>query len=224
MLRVNPNSATQNTRAFQDAQARLRGYPRARSMQEIAQNGQSNPNQGNYPTNDGRYPQDSTYGGNGRIAYPSTRYQTTGNNLFRAQIPDNWRQLGGDGNSVSYAPEGAYGQSGITHGVMFGTDREQYADLQRASQQYVSDLMQVNNYLRQQGGFQRTTVSGRNALVTSLVGRSPITNRNERVTIVTTVLGGGDLFFMAAVAPNDEYNSYQRAFTDIMRSVQLNIR
>ncbi len=231
LLRVNPNAARQDSRAFTDAQARLRGYPRARTMQEIAQGGQSNPNQGNYPNQGNNYPNDGsgtqqdTYGRNVRVAYPSTRYRTESNSLFRAQVPDNWRQLGGgENNSISYAPEGAYGQSGITHGVMFGTDREQYADLQRASQQYVSDLMQVNNYLRQQSGFQRTTIGGRNALTTTLVGRSPLTNRNERVTIVTTTLGGGDLFYMAAVAPNDEFTTYQQAFLNIMRSLQLNIR
>ncbi|MCA1592943.1 MAG: M48 family metallopeptidase [Acidobacteria bacterium] len=234
MLRVNPNAATQDTRQFRDVQARLRGFPRARSMEEIARSGQQNPNQGNYPNdrrnpndgrypNDGRNPQDDSYGRGERVAYPSTRYRNDGNNLFRVAIPENWRQLGSEGNSVSYAPEGAYGSQGITHGVMFGTDREQYSDLQRASQQYVNDLLQAqgNTYLRQSGGFQRTTVNGRNALATTLMGRSPITGRTERVTIITTMLGSGDLFYMAGVAPSDEYGTYQRTFADILRSLQL---
>jgi Zn-dependent protease with chaperone function len=225
LLRVNNGNLIQGTREFQNVQARLRGMPRARTMEEIARSGQR------YPTNGGgtRYPDDRSrndgdYARGERISYPSTRYRTEGNNVFRAAIPDNWRSLGTEGNSVSYAPEGAYGQNGITHGVMFGTDREQYSDLQRASQQYINDLTQINTYLRVQGRAQRTTINGRDALMTTLIGRSPISGNNERVTIVTTMLGTGDLFYMAAVAPNNEYATYQRTFQEILRTLQLNDR
>jgi hypothetical protein len=227
MLRVSPGGAAGNSREFQNIQARLRGMPRARTMEEIARSGQRYPTNTDtrYPDNrDTRYPDDSTYGRGGRISTPSGRYRAQGNNVFRANIPDNWRSLGSEGNSVSFAPEGAYGQGGITHGVMFGTDREQYADLQRATQQYINDLLQVNTYLRAQGRSMRTTVNGRNAFATTLVGRSPITGQNERVTIVTTMLGSGELFYMAAVAPNNEYATYQRTFDDILRTLQLNDR
>ena len=220
LLRVNPNSATQDSRAFRDVQARLSGQPRARTMEEIARSNQRYPNQGG-----GSYP-NTNYPSGGRVAYPSGRYRTVGdNNLFRASVPDNWQQLGSGGASVTYAPQGAYSQQGeITHGVMFGTDREQSTDLRQASQQYIGDLLQVNTYLRQQSGWQRATMGGRNALATTLAGRSPLTGRNEVVTVVTTMLGSGDIFYMVAVAPQDEYGSYQRTFQQILSSVQLNDR
>jgi len=44
------------------------------------------------------------------------------------------------------------------------------------------------------------------------------------VTIITTALGNGQVLYMAAVAPQNEYATYQRAFNDIMRSLQLSIR
>jgi hypothetical protein len=47
---------------------------------------------------------------------------------------------------------------------------------------------------------------------------------NERVTIVTTTLGNGQVFYMAAVSPANQYATYQRAFNDILRSLQLNTR
>jgi Zn-dependent protease with chaperone function len=234
-FRVSPG-AGRDTREFQTAQARLRGSGRAYTAEEIARNQGNYPNNGNNP-NDPRYPNDNrnpngnqypsqndTYARGARVAYPSTSYQTTGTNLFRASIPSNWRQLGGDQNSATYAPEGAYGSQGITHGVMFGTDREQYTDLQRASQQYVNDLLQAasNSYLRQQTGFARTTIAGRNALRTTLSGRSPVTGRVENVFIVTTMLRSGDIFYMAEVAPSDDWNTYRPAFDNIIRSLQLN--
>src|ERR1044072_1396191 len=212
-----------DTAEFRQIQSRLRGYPRARTMEEIARSGQRYPNQGGgqqYP--DQQYPnQGGVYASGERVANPSTRYQTYRTNLFSVAIPSNWRQLG-DQSSVMFAPEGAYGSQGITHGVMFGFGQSQYNDLQNSAREVVNSLVQGDNsYLRQTGGFQRTTLDGRAALATTLTGHSPLTNRNERVTIVTTALGNGQVLYMAAVSPQNEYTSYQRAFTDIMRSVQL---
>jgi Zn-dependent protease with chaperone function len=235
MLRVNSNAATQDSRAFRDVQARLRGFPRARTMEEIARSGQRYPNQGggtNYPDQrdnrypdqrDNRYPDD--YARGERVAYPSTSYRTQNTNLFRVSIPSNWSAVSSDQSSVSYAPPGAYGSQGITHGVMFSVAQTQNTALQSAAREVVSGLIQgENSYLRQQSVFQRTTLGGRNALATTLIGRSPLTGRDERVTVVVTSLGNGQVFYMAAVAPSDEFTTYQRSFTDIMRSLQLNTR
>jgi hypothetical protein len=225
MLRVEPGAGRGDTAQFRSIQERLRGYPRARTMEEIARSGQRYPNQGgqtpsNYPNDNG-----GVYARGERVAYPSTRYQTQRNNIFSVAVPSNWRQIGGDQTSVSYAPEGAYGSQGITHGVMFSVVQSQYNDLQNSSRDVVNSLVQgENNYLRQATNFSRTTLGGRSALATTLTGRSPLTGRNERVTIVTTQLGNGQVFYMAAVSPQDEYASYQRAFNDILRSLQLGVR
>jgi hypothetical protein len=229
MLRVADGAGRSDTAQFRNVQSRLHGYPQARTMEEIARSGQRNPNQGNYPNQGGQqYPDQGNtgdYARGERVSNPSTRYQTQRTNLFSVAIPQNWRAVGGDQGSVSYAPEGAYGAQGITHGVMFSAAQTQNRDLQSASREVVGALVQgENNYLRQTGGFQRTTLDGRAALATTLTGRSPLTGRTERVTIVTTLLGDGQVFYMAAVTPQDEYTTYQRAFNDIMRSLQLNTR
>ena len=218
LLRVNPNNVVNDSRRFADVQARLRGMPRARTTEEIARSGQRNPT--------GNYPQDDTYARGSRVAYPSASYRSESTNLFRASIPSNWRTLGSDGNAASYAPEGAYGSAGITHGVMFATDQERYRNLDQASRQLVQNLLQAqgNSYLRQSGGWRRTTLDGRDARSTTLSGRSPITGQTETVTLVTTMLSNGDLFYMAAVAPSSEYRNYQRPFEEILRSLRLNDR
>lgn len=233
MLRVEGGRG--DSAEFRSVQSRLRGYPRARTMEEIARSGQRYPNQ-NYPSQGEQYPdqrnpdqgqypnQGGVYARGERVAYPSTNYQTYRTSLFNVAIPSNWRQLG-DQNSVMFAPEGAYGSQGITHGVMFGIGQSQYNDLQNSAREVVNSLIQgENSYLRQQSGFQRATLGGRGALATTLVGRSPLTGRNERVTIVTTQLGNGQVLYMAAVTPQNEFANYQRAFNDIMRSLQLNGR
>lgn len=224
MLRVEQGAGRENMAQFRSIQERLRGYPRARTMQEIANSGQRYPNQGGQTS--GNYPNDNggVYARGERVAYPSSRYQTQRNNLFSVSVPSNWQQLGGDQSTVSYAPQGAYGSQGITHGVMFSVAQSNYNDLQRASQEVVQGLTQSNNYLRQATQFQRTTLGGRSAMATTLTGRSPITGQNERVTIVTTTLGNGQVFYMAAVSPQNEYGTYQQAFNNILRSLQLNAR
>jgi predicted Zn-dependent protease len=84
MLRV--EGGRSDTAEFRQIQSRLRGYPRARTMEEIARSGQRYPNQGGqYP--DQNYPNDNggVYARGERVAYPSTRYATQRNNLSSAR-------------------------------------------------------------------------------------------------------------------------------------------
>ena len=199
---------TGNTRDFQNVQARLRGQGRAPSMGEIAQ-GQGGQTGGqNYPAG-------------GRVAYPSTRYRTVTNQLFSLSVPDNWRDYAGQ-NSVTLAPEGAVGQNVVTHGVILGVDQSQSRNLRQATDQYLNEVLQANPYLRAQSGYSRTNVSGRAGLATTLSGRSPVTGQTEVVTVVTTLLRDGSIFYMNYVTPQADQRSYQNAFNQILRSIQLN--
>ena len=76
--------------------------------------------------------------------------------------------------------------------------------------------------MRQRSGFQRTTIAGRNGLTTTLSNINEATGQPEIVTVVTTQLRNGELFYMIAVAPENEWSSYQAAFRNILRSVQIN--
>jgi len=207
---------------FSRIQARLRGMGSAPTMAEIARSGQRYPTgetTGNYPNN---YPDNGSLG---RVQYPSTRYQTysTLGGIVRASVPANWRELGGD-NSAWFAPEGAYGQYQnqvvYTHGVNFGVAQTQSRNLQQATQEFLNSLGQGN--LRQRSGFQRTTIGGRSGLTTTLSNTNEATGQAELVTVVTTQLRTGELFYMIAVAPENEWSSYQAAFRNILRSVQIN--
>jgi hypothetical protein len=188
-------------------------------MEEIARSGQRYPTgetTGNYPTNPPR----------GRVEYPSTRYQSysIGGGLARVSVPSNWRELG-DSNSVWFAPEGAYGQYQnqvvYTHGVNFGVAQTQSRNLQQATQEFLNGLAQGNSNLRQRSGLQRTTVGGRAGLTTTLTNVNEATGQAEVVTVITNLLQNGGLFYMIAVAPENESTSYQAAFRNILRSLQI---
>lgn len=215
LLRVSSNPI-KVTRDFQEVQSRLRGMPRARTMSEIGQQNERNPQGNQSPTANGRYSRS--------VEYPSTRYRSSSpSNFIRVSVPDNWQELS-SGDSVIYAPEGAYGNDGITHGVMIGVTQASSRNLQTATQNYISDLLQSqgNNYLRQNGGYYNASIDGRQALQTTLSGTSPITGRTETVTIYTTQLRDGNLLYVAAVAPQSESSRYNRAFSQVIGSLQIN--
>lgn len=217
-LRV--ESPIRDTRDFERIQARLRGMGTAPTMAEIARAGNR------YPTGEstGNYPNNPP---GGRVSYPSTRYQTgsTLGGLVRVSVPNNWRELGGT-DSVWFAPEGAYGQFQnqvvYTHGVNLGVAQTQNRNLQQATTEFLNSLGAGNGNLRQRTGFQRTSVGGRTGLTTSLTNVNEATGQAEGVTVVTTQLRNGQLFYLIAVAPSNEAARYQSAFGNIFRSIQLN--
>ena len=94
-------------------------------------------------------------------------------------------------------------------------------NLQRATQELINNLAQGNNNLRVSGSNQRTTMSGRNALVSTLSNVNEATGRGETVRLITTQLRDGQIFYMIAVAPQGERN-FDVAFQNVLRSVRIN--
>jgi hypothetical protein len=191
-------------------------------MEEIARSGRRYPVEGgNYPSN---YPEGNI---SGRVAYPSSRYRSfNGGNLFSLQYPDNWRELGESQSSVWFVPEGAYGQvqgqAVFTHGVNVGVAQAQGNNLRQASDYFINSLAQGNRNLRARGNYQDGTIDGRRALAVNLSNVNEATRRNEVLTIYTTLTRNGGLFYLITVAPQNDYNSFQNAFANVRRSIQLN--
>jgi Zn-dependent protease with chaperone function len=203
------------TRDFTRVQERLRGMPRARSMSEIQQDYQRSggASQTQSPIANGTYSRS--------VASPSTRTRVYSNSAMSVNIPSNWEDFNTSGQ-VWLAPEGAYGNEGITHGVMIGAARSNSQNLSTSTRQYIDELLQANSYLRQTGSQQRATVAGRSGYATVLSGRSSITGETEVVTVYTAQLRSGDLFFVATVAPQNESYRYNSVFRNLVTSIQLN--
>jgi Zn-dependent protease with chaperone function len=204
-----------DTREFTAIKAKLRGYPGAPSMAEIAQSGQR------YPAENGG----TSNAPGGRVDYPSTRYRNYSEfGFLNVSVPDNWRELRGN-NSVWFSPEGGYGQYNgqdvFTHGVNFGAFRSQSRDLRQATQELVNSFTQGNGNMRLSSGYQRTTLGGRSGLTAQLTNINEATGQSETVTLVTTQLRSGELFYMIAVAPQSEARSFSTAFNNILRSTRL---
>ena len=216
-LRVNPSRG--DSREFARVQQRLRGYGSAPTMAEIQRSGQRYPvgeQTGNYPNN----------APTGRVSYPSNRYQRVSifNGGVNVNVPSNWRQVN-EGNSVWFVPDGAYGQYNgqavYTHGASFGIAQTNSRNLQSATQELINNFAQGNNNLRTSGGYQRGSLDGRTALVSTLTNINEATGRPELIRLITTQLRNGQLFYMVAVAPQNE-RGFETAFDQILRSVRIN--
>ena len=218
-LRVEPSRNVSDPGAFNRIQAELRRMGPAPTMEEISRRGaRSSENNGR------RYPDNARI--EARVEPPSYRYRTyDGGNLFRVSVPDNWREFA-DNNSVTFAPEGAYGdyrgQSVFTHGAIVGLTDAGSRDLRQATDRYINALLQGNSYLNVQSNYRRSTIDGRNALAITLAGTSNVTGQEELVTVYTTLLRDGRLFHLVNVAPRTQYQDYERAFQTMLRSIQIN--
>ena len=88
--------------------------------------------------------------------------------------------------------------------------------------EFLNGLTQGNTSLRQRSALQRTTAGGRAGLTTTLTNVNEATGQAEVVTVITTQLRNGQLLYMIAVAPENESASYQTAFRNILRTLQIN--
>ena len=140
-------------------------------------------------------------------------------------MPENWRELPA-GDNVTFAPEGAYGtnqgQLVYTHGVQVGSTRAASGSLRTATDRLISELAQGNPNLHKNGGYEREVVGRRDGLAVSLSNVSEATGRPEMITVYTTLLQNGDLFYVIAVAPEEDYQNYQRIFLVMLRTVEVN--
>ncbi|MFN0277140.1 MAG: M48 family metallopeptidase [Pyrinomonadaceae bacterium] len=204
------------TRDFSRTKERFRAMPRARSMAEIQQGYRSEQGQGgsSSPIITGRYSES--------VQFPSSRTRSYSNlEWLRINVPSNWLDFPAQ-DSVTFAPQGAYGEQGITRGLMLGTYTGRNRNLSLDTQEYVNALLQDNNYLRQSGAVSRVYIDGRQANLTSLAGTSPITRRTEIVNIYTTQLRNGALFYAITVVPDSESSNYSSTFRNVLSSIQLN--
>ena len=213
-VEVSPNPIKM-TPEFRRVQERLRAMPPAKSMAQIQQEAERGQSTGSgVAMSGGRYSQN--------VPLPSARYRGYAvGNWLRMNVPQNWREFSGQ-RDATFAPEGAYGDNGFTHGMMIGVHRGQSGQFNRDTDEFVRSLLQANGYLRQQSGYQNVRLAGRQGLAIQLAGRSPIYGGTELVTIYTAPLRSGETFYLIAVSPQPQATNYDRTFRTIINSVRLN--
>lgn len=140
--------------------------------------------------------------------------------LISFNIPQNWRYFSGQ-NIAVFAPVGAYGKLGITHGLMVGF-YEKKGSLEEVSKELVNRNLEKSKTFRQTTSFSQTSISGQPALVTTLSGKGEITGKIENAYFYTAKLQNGWTFYIICVAPKNEINLYKPVFNKLISSFRLN--
>jgi Zn-dependent protease with chaperone function len=228
---LNYRGGSREVGGFAQVKQTLLGMPKAPSMQQQAQQqggqgGQQQPRQGGQPVNV-------------RVDPPSSRLKVFRHqsNAYEIQYPDNWQVAAGNvGVSATLYPNGGAGQEGVIYGVMLDshlgssqqnidprTRRPIAKSLEAITKEILDSTIQNNNYLRVTEGPSRTgKVGGRDAMYAAMVGRSPLTNRDERVVMYNMQLNNGDSLYILFVTPNDDFRNYQNLFRRMLQSLRIN--
>lgn len=203
-----------DTRTFDQVRGHLKQLPRAPTTEEATKNASRRASAGG--------PSEPP---SGRVEPPSSRYSTySEGRLFRVSVPSNWRELQSQ-SSVTFAPEGAYGQANggnvFTHGVEIGVARNETHDVQTATDELIQSLVQSNPRMGRPAGYRWTSVGNRSGLTTMLSNVSEATGQPETIQIFSTLMRDGNLLYAIAVAPSDQFSGYQNVFQRIAGSIQF---
>jgi Zn-dependent protease with chaperone function len=200
-----------DTSGFAPAKANFAALPPAKSMAEAARRGGS----GGPPASVGTPGQP--------VPPPSAQFRDVDGGIFRASVPNNWTGLSSS-SSIKMVPQNGYGQLNgqtvFTHGIEFGVAKADSRDLRQATNTWLKAIAQGNPDLRLAGEQEVLKMSQRTALGTPLANPSPLGGAEE-ITVYTTFLVDGNLFYYLTVVPEKEAAVYDPAFRQVGQSIRL---
>jgi hypothetical protein len=162
--------------------------------------------------------------------------------VYQLDQPDNWdAYVASGGYGVSIVPRTGFttassGRQGISYGVIVnhyvpfdGAVGSAFTDangsmfgatpLDEATSDLVHNILAANPYLAPVGTTTESRVmSGHPTLAVQLVGRSPSTGLNERVTVLARQLADDHVVYMLLIAPEAEYAALAPTFDRMVRS------
>jgi Zn-dependent protease with chaperone function len=204
-----------DTSGFTTIKTRFASLPPAKSTAELAKRDTGSESGGQAVR---------TVGTPGRpVDVPSLQYRTISGGVFQAAVPSNWSALSSS-RSIKVVPENGYGplngQTVFTHGVEFGVARPASRDLGEATNAWLKAISEGNPDLRVAGEQQLLRISQRTAIKTPLTNPSPLGGA-ERITLNTTFLADGTLFYYLTICPDRDADAFEPAFRQIGQSIRL---
>jgi hypothetical protein len=139
-------------------------------------------------------------------------------------VPANWRELQSQ-SSVTFAPEGAYGQYNgsnvFTHGVEIGIARNETHDLLTAADELIQSLRRGNAQMGQPSNYRSISIGNRPGLTSTVPNVSEATGARETIEMFAALMRDGNLLYVLAVAPANVFDQYEDAFQRVVGSIQL---
>jgi Zn-dependent protease with chaperone function len=198
--------------AFRAVKSHLNSLPRAPTTEEVIKK----------QTQGTSSPRTAGTRGGARVEAPSGRYtEYNEGDVFTVSVPSNWTELP-SGNSVTFAPEGAYDREGsFSHGIQIGIGRSGTRNVRDATEELVASLAQGNPGLGKPSSFRNTSLAGRRGLTTTVVNVLDGTGQREVLQIVTSQLPDGNLMYVIAVSPEGQVQDYRSVFQKVVDSIKL---
>jgi hypothetical protein len=158
------------------------------------------------------------------IPRPSGQFRDiSGGKVFQASVPADWTSLASK-SSIKVVPQNGFGdlkgQTAFVCGVEFGLLKAETRDLQQATNSWLQAVGQANPELKPAGEQQPVKISQRSAIMTPLVNPSVLGGK-EFVTIYTTFLSDGTLFYYLSVVSENDAQAFQDVFKRIAESIKL---
>jgi hypothetical protein len=170
------------------------------------------------------------------VAPPSPDFMTwVEGELIRVDVPSNWRELPAS-NAVTFAPEGAYGNVGIsslfTHGIGIGLARNDKDDLRATTDDFIDARVLAGSRMsgrledlppRADRGvmYGAVVIAKRPGIHAVLTTLSAVTGEPQRVEVSTTLLRDGTLFYVMAISPADGAAAYAATFRHVVESIVI---
>ena len=163
-------------------------------------------------------------------AAPSRNFAAYQANAYTLKYPDNWKRYAdNNGDNVSFAPEGGVvddgtGHAALAYGLIVSVshatgDPSDWEALTNATEQAIHDLQKSNPNMKITRQSERVRLNGHPGLATYLGNDSPVGGQ-ETDWIVTTLRPEGLVSFVC-VAPQAEYEKYDKTFNAILDSVRF---
>jgi hypothetical protein len=164
----------------------------------------------------------------GPPALPSANYAEYQAAAYLMKYPDNWKKYG-EKSSISFAPdggvmEGSDGEAGLAYGVIVSVtkaegDASDAETLEKATQEMIALLQKGNPKMKIERQPGRVRVNGQAGLSTHLSNESPA--GGEEMDWLITVIRPEGLVSFVCVAPQKDYEKYDKTFSSILDSVRF---
>ncbi len=161
-------------------------------------------------------------------APPSGTFAAYQGNEFSLKYPNNWNVYG-QGNAISLSPEGGVvedrsGQAALAYGMIVNmSDAHEELNSDKALEKYterlIDQLEHENPAMRVKRKPGRVRLDGQPALSTYLSNASPM--GGEETDWLISVLRPDGLLYFVCVAPQSEYDGYDKTFVVILDSLRL---
>jgi hypothetical protein len=164
----------------------------------------------------------------GPPALPSANHAEYQAAAYAMKYPDNWKKYG-EKNNVSFAPDGGVvevsdGEAGLAYGVIVSVtkaegDASDSKTLEKATQEMIATLQKGNPKMKIERQPGRVRVNGQPGLSTYLSNESPA--GGEETDWLITVMRPEGLVSFVCVAPQKDYEKYDKTFASILDSVRF---